>query len=74
KNKKEQFVDLKIVIKEDKAIIRIRDNCKAFNPKDRADMISDDIIKNIGIRMIIGMAKKMDYANILNMNYLTIEI
>ncbi|MEG1771968.1 MAG: MATE family efflux transporter [Clostridia bacterium] len=74
KNKKEQFVDLKIVIKEDKAIIRIRDNCKAFNPKEREDMLADDIIRNIGIRMIINMAKKMDYANILNMNYLTIEI
>ncbi|MEG1947763.1 MAG: MATE family efflux transporter [Lachnospiraceae bacterium] len=74
KNKKEQFVDLKIVIKEDKVILRIRDNCKAFNPKERVDMVTEDIVSNIGIRMIINMAKKMDYANILNMNYLTIEI
>ena len=56
-------------------ILRIKDDCVPFDPGERLKMqASEDITKNIGIRMVFKMAKDVQYQNILGLNVLTIRI
>ncbi len=73
---KENYVDIRILIKEDEIILRIRDNCRPFNPKEQYEMLKDakDPMKNMGIRMIVKMAKDVVYLNTMNTNNLIIHI
>lgn len=58
-------------------LLRIKDNCKPLNPKERADMIDqceEDTLNNMGLRVIYNKAKDVQYQNMLGMNVLTIRI
>lgn len=56
-------------------ILRIKDNAIPFNPAERKDMLDpDDPVKNIGIRMVYGSAREVQYQNMLGLNVLTILI
>ena len=75
KDNKKHAVDIRVVQKDDDIILRFRDNCTAFNPLERMNVMdSDDQIKNIGIRLVNGIAKDVQYQNLLGMNVLTIRI
>jgi anti-sigma regulatory factor (Ser/Thr protein kinase) len=75
KDKKKHTVDVRVVHKDDQVILRIKDDCVPFDPGDRQKIAeSDDITKNIGIRMIFKIAGDIQYQNILGMNVLTIRI
>lgn len=74
KDKKKHSVDIRVVHKDDDIILRIRDNCIAFNPADRYEVSEDDVAKNIGIRLVYGVAKNVDYQSLLGMNVLTIRL
>ena len=75
KDKKSHSVDIRVVRKEDSVILRIRDNCRAFNPSERARaMEPDESGKNVGIRLVYRMATDVSYQNLLGMNVLTIRI
>ena len=75
KDKKNHSVDIRVVHKEDSVILRIRDNCRAFNPSERARVMEpDDSGKNVGIRLVYRMATDVSYQNLLGMNVLTIRI
>ena len=68
-------VDLRVAHKGEDVILRIKDDCKPFDPGERKAMASpDDPSKNIGIRMVFRMAKDVQYQNILGLNVLTIRI
>lgn len=68
-------IDIRVVHKGDDLILRIRDNCTAFNPSERASaMDADDMGKNVGIRMVYRIARDVSYQNLLGMNVLTIRI
>lgn len=72
---KPHSVDIRVVKKDDNLILRIRDNCKAFDPSDRARVMGvDENGKNIGILLVYKIAEKVDYQNLLGMNVLTIRI
>ena len=59
----------------DDMILRIRDNCTAFNPAERANaMEPGETGKNIGIRMVYKIAGDVSYQNLLGLNVLTIRI
>ena len=75
KDKKKHSIDVRVAEKDGSLILRIKDDCIAFDPSERKD-ISDpeDPVKNIGIRMIYSMAKSVQYQNILGLNVLTIRI
>ena len=74
-DKKEHFVDLKIRIENDAVMIRFRDNCRPFNPKDRIEMLKDDEPEhNIGLRIISRLAKNMEYTHVLSLNQFLIEL
>ena len=75
KDNKKHSVDVRVVYKDGNVILRIKDDCKAFDPGERRQLSSnDDITKNIGIRMVYGMMKDVSYQNILGLNVLTVKI
>lgn len=72
---KKHSVDIRVVHKDDDIILRIRDNCIAFDPSEYHNIMQcNKIGKNIGISMIYSIAKNVDYQNLLGMNVLTIKL
>ena len=75
KDNKSHYVDVRVVHKDDDVILRIKDDCVPFAPHERQGFIEgDDIVKNIGIRMVFRIARDIRYQNILGLNVLTIRI
>ena len=75
KDQKQHSVDIRVAHKEDEIILRIRDNCYAFNPSEHARLMEpDETGKNVGIRLVYQIAKDVRYQNLLGMNVLTIRI
>lgn len=72
---KKHNMELRLVKKNDDYIIRIRDDCKAFNPLKQLELTDkNDPFSNIGIRMISKMAKNFDYVNTMKINNLIIRV
>ena len=69
-------IDIRLVKKEEELILRIRDNCKAFNPKDYYELNrkQDDPAAHIGIKMVFRTIKDISYVNSLGLNCLTMRI
>ena len=75
KDDKDHQIDLHVMYKDDKVLLRIKDDCVPFNPQERADQVSpDDPIKGIGIRMVMKIAEDVSYNNLLGLNVLTITL
>jgi len=75
KDKKNHTVDVRVVHKDGIIILRIKDDCIPFDPADRLKLLDpEDITKNIGIRMVYGIAEEISHQNILGLNVLTIRI
>ena len=75
KDSKKHSVDIRVIHKGDQIILRMRDNCKAFDPASRAKVMEpDDLGKNVGIRLVYNIAKDISYQNLLGMNVLTVRI
>ena len=71
----ENSVDLRMIKKGDEWILRIRDNCIAFDPKRWMEIHHPkDPASNIGIRMVYGMAKDVQHVNAMQLNNLTIRV
>ena len=61
--------------KKGELLLRIKDDCRHFDPKEKLALIDpDDMTKNIGLRMVSKLAKTMSYTNMLGLNVLTITI
>ena len=74
-DQKPHKIDIRTVIKNSELIIRIRDDCKAFDPLERMDQFSPvDPCKNIGIRMIGKLTKDVSYYNIVGINNLLMKV
>ena len=75
---KDNQIDIRLVHKEgEELIVRIRDNCKGFDPVKYYQMTKpdmDDPTKHIGIRMVFKMTKDVKYVNSLGLNCLTMKI
>ena len=75
KDRKKHTVDVRVVHKDEDVILRIKDDCIPFDPAERLRRFNgEDPAKNIGIRMILGMARDVQYQNILGLNVLTLRI
>ena len=75
KDNKSHSIDIRVIHKDDDIILRIRDDCVPFNPRERREITdSKDILKNAGIRIVYQIAKSVDYQNLLGMNVLTLRI
>lgn len=74
-DKKKHSIDIRVIKLDDGWTLRVRDNCKRFDPTEWIKLHeSDDKTKNIGIRMITGMAKDVQYLSTMDLNNLTITI
>ena len=72
---KSHSIDIRVLIKGSKLLVRIKDDCKMFNPKAMQEMMSPkDVTKNIGIRLISKLASNIEYINSFGLNVLTIEL
>ena len=70
---KHGLIELRIVLKEDKRLIRLKDNGSAFDPvRWLEDNHPEDRTKNIGIRMIVGLAQNVQYIPAMKFNNLMI--
>ena len=68
-------VDVRVVNKSEGLLLRIKDDCRAFNPKEKLELIDPgDATHNIGLRMVHRLAKDMSYSNVLGLNVLTFTI
>ena len=73
KDKLSHNVDVRLVIGEDKRIIRIRDNCVNFDPTNYLELHqSSDPAAHIGLRMVMAMVREAIYVNTLGLNNLTL--
>lgn len=73
---KKHQIDLGFIIcKNGDITLRIKDDCRLFNPeKYYMDHRDDDSSANIGIRMVFKMAKDGRYVPMLNRNVLIVRI
>ncbi len=75
KDKKNHSVDVRVVCKNDQVTLHIKDDCVPFDPEERRNITeSDDVVSNIGIRMVYSIAKNIKYQNLFGLNVLTISI
>ena len=74
KDSKKHTVDVRVVHKDEDIILRLKDDCVPFDPGERQQLADgDDVLKNVGIRMVFKLAKDAQYQNILGMNVLTLR-
>lgn len=74
-DKKKHSIDVRTIKLEDGWKLRIRDDCKRFDPTEWMKIHeSDDPTKNIGIRMVCGMAKDVNYLSTMELNNICIKI
>ncbi|MEE3466977.1 MAG: MATE family efflux transporter [Eubacterium sp.] len=72
---KEHSIDVRVIRKEDGFTIRMRDDCKAFDPKEWYEIHHpEDVTKNIGIRLVMKLAQDVQYVNTMQLNNLIIEV
>lgn len=76
KDRKKHSVDIRLTVRGDEIMLRMRDDCVAFNPSDHAQMMDpgEDGEKNAGIRLVYSIAKEINYQNLLQQNVLTIRL
>ena len=72
---KSHVIELRLIKKQGSYILRVRDDCPAFSPVQYMDAYNyDDQNSGIGLRLISGLADKMEYTNTMHLNNLRIEI
>ena len=72
---KKHFVDVRVIIKGEQVIIRIRDDCRPFDPKKQVEIYnSEDPAAHIGIRLCKKISTEFNYVNALKLNNLIIKI
>ena len=72
---KKHSVDVRVTYKEGELLLRLRDDCRLFDPKEQSELFDpEDVTHNIGLRMVSRIAKSMTYQNMLGLNVLTIVV
>ncbi len=75
KGKKGESIDLRLIYRKHEQIIRLRDNGKLFDPVEWLERNHpEDPLKGAGIRIVIGMAKDVQYIPALRMNNLIVTV
>lgn len=64
---------IRIYLEGDDLIMRVRDDCSYFDAKKKLETEKNsDIMSYVGIKMVMSMAKEVNYINTLNTNNLTV--
>lgn len=76
KDKRENYLNVRVIYKGDELIIRMRDDCPGFDPKEKYEHIyaNEDPGKMIGIRMIMAEASEVRYTSMFRLNNLLIRM
>ena len=70
-----RLLEIRIVHFEDAWVLRLRDNCRAFDPVKWIQLNeSDDPTVNMGIKLVCAMAKDVTYVSTLDLNIITLRI
>ena len=68
-------IDIKLFVKGGQITVRLRDDCRAFDTRQRiAIMDPEDRTANIGIRILHSIARSVDHYRTLDMNYVILHI
>ncbi len=76
-DRKQHDIELRVVPRVDDVVLRIKDDCLPFNPKEWYSMTTvskDDPFRNVGIRLVYAVAREVEYQNLLGLNVLTIRL
>ena len=74
KDEKDYMAEAHVVYKDGNIMLRIKDDCIPFDPMERAAMFDpDDPFRNMGLKMVIDLAKEITYQNMVGLNVLTIR-
>ena len=77
-DRKKHSVDIRLTCKEEEIVLRMRDDCAAFNPSQHARILDsgnrEERFKDFGIRMVYSLAREVNYQNLLDQNVLTIHL
>lgn len=73
KTNKKKTIDIYIGISNNEIHIRIKDNAVAFDPHIKLKD-SNDLTRNVGIRMVSKIARQMNYQNTFDLNILSINL
>lgn len=72
---RDHLIEIRVQHNKDQILMRIRDNCIAFNPSEHSlKMMMDEEGKNIGIHLIYSIASDVQYQHLLGLNVLTIRL
>ena len=72
---KKHAVDIRVLYRKGETVIRLRDDCKPFDPmRQLEEQNADEPSKNIGIKLIAKLSKNMTYQKIFGMNVTTITV
>lgn len=75
KDTKKHYCDIRVMMEKEEVTLRIRDNCRYFNIRERYDSLTDDDMdSSVGIRLVYALAKDVSYLNIFNTNTLIIRM
>jgi Na+-driven multidrug efflux pump/anti-sigma regulatory factor (Ser/Thr protein kinase) len=73
KERRENSIDIRLMIKNNVPVLRIRDNCRHFDPVKYVELHrDDDPTAHIGIRMVMAFVKDANYTSSLGLNNLTL--
>jgi Na+-driven multidrug efflux pump/anti-sigma regulatory factor (Ser/Thr protein kinase) len=68
-------VEVRAVPQPDGVVLRIKDDCIAFNPREWQELtVVRDPCANVGIRLVFALAEEVSYQNLLGLNVLTIRL
>ena len=74
---KPHHLDVRVLVKDGVVILRLRDDCRSFDLREKAarwELDPEHPEKNIGIRMVLRVAKDISYTNTMNTNNLIITV
>ena len=74
---KPHHLDVRVMVKDGTVILRLRDDCRKFDLREKTEKWKfnpEHPEKNIGIRMVMGVAKDVVYTNTMNTNNLIITV
>ena len=75
KKGQETYVDVRVIKRDDKLVIRFRDNGKPFDPVDWFKKNHpEDPSSGLGIRIIVGLAKDVNYVPAMGLNNLMLTL
>ncbi len=75
-DKKKHTIEVRVLHKGEDIFMSLKDDCKPYNPQERADFIDpkDDSPKSMSIRLFMGIVKETEYRLTLGINVFTVTV